>query len=122
MASSIDPKLLERVFKILSAITVFQGRAAAALVRRDSAALEFAVNELVTAVGANSRIVKTDYLITHLPEGYSLSHRAFSCLAFQGLYSLKEISEIPDAELLKIKNFGKKSLREVRDLIKALEL
>ncbi len=47
----------------------------------------------------------------------NLSVRALNCLRQKGLTTLAELASLSDAELLKIPNFGKRTLREVRELL-----
>lgn len=50
-----------------------------------------------------------------------LSNRAQNSLAHAGYRTLREIAEFSDEQMLRIKNFGLTSLREVRKLLRKLE-
>jgi DNA-directed RNA polymerase subunit alpha len=46
------------------------------------------------------------------------SNRTYNCLKRQGIETLEELRNYPEEELLNIRNFGHKSLEEVRDKLK----
>jgi len=46
-----------------------------------------------------------------------LSCRAENCFRNEGLETAGEIADMSDRELLRVPNFGKKSLKEVRELL-----
>ena len=50
-------------------------------------------------------------------EELDLSLRSFNCLKRAGFNTVGDIIEVPESELKTIKNFGKKSLQEVKDKI-----
>jgi DNA-directed RNA polymerase subunit alpha len=46
------------------------------------------------------------------------SNRTYNCLKRQGIETLEELRNYPEEELMNIRNFGQKSLDEVRDKLK----
>ena len=55
-------------------------------------------------------------------EDLDFSVRAYNCLKRAGIHTLQDLVSKSDAEVMKIRNLGKKSLKEVLDKVKELEL
>ena len=55
-------------------------------------------------------------------EDLDFSVRAYNCLKRAGIHSLQDLVNKSDAEVMKIRNLGKKSLKEVLDKVKELDL
>lgn len=55
-------------------------------------------------------------------EELDLSVRAYNCLKRAGLHTLQDLTSMTENEMIKIRNLGKKSLKEVMDKIKELGL
>lgn len=55
-------------------------------------------------------------------EELDLSVRAYNCLKRAGLHSLSDLTSMSENEMMKIRNLGKKSLKEVIDKIKEMGL
>lgn len=55
-------------------------------------------------------------------EELDLSVRAYNCLKRAGLHSLSDLTSMSENEMMKIRNLGKKSLKEVIDKIKDMGL
>ena len=55
-------------------------------------------------------------------EELELSVRAYNCLKREGIDSVEKLLEYKEDELLDIRNFGQKSIQEVKDKIKELGL
>jgi len=55
-------------------------------------------------------------------EELELSVRAYNCLKREGVDTVEKLLEYTENELLDIRNFGQKSIQEVKDKIKELEL
>jgi len=55
-------------------------------------------------------------------EDLELSYRPYNCLKSAGIDTVGEAMKKTDKELLRIKNFGRTSLREVREVLHKLEL
>ncbi|OFW63905.1 MAG: DNA-directed RNA polymerase subunit alpha [Actinobacteria bacterium RBG_19FT_COMBO_36_27] len=55
-------------------------------------------------------------------EELELSVRAYNCLKREGINSIEKLLEYSEDELLDIRNFGQKSIQEVKDKIKELGL
>ena len=55
-------------------------------------------------------------------EDLDFSVRAYNCLKRAGIHTLQDLVNKSDAEVMKIRNLGKKSLKEVLDKLKELDL
>lgn len=55
-------------------------------------------------------------------EELDFSVRAYNCLKCAGVHTLQDLVNKSDAEVMKIRNLGKKSLKEVLDKVKELDL
>lgn len=55
-------------------------------------------------------------------EDLDFSVRAYNCLKRAGIHTLQDLVNKSDAEVMKIRNLGKKSLKEVLDKVKELDL
>lgn len=55
-------------------------------------------------------------------EDLDFSVRAYNCLKRAGIHTLQDLVEKSDTDIMKIRNLGKKSLKEVLDKVKELEL
>ena len=55
-------------------------------------------------------------------EDLDFSVRAYNCLKRAGVHTLQDLVNKSDAEVMKIRNLGKKSLKEVLDKVKELDL
>jgi len=55
-------------------------------------------------------------------EDLELSVRSFNCLNYEGITNLRELITHSEAELLQFRNFGKKSLCEIKELLSKLGL
>lgn len=55
-------------------------------------------------------------------EDLDFSVRAYNCLKRDGIYTLQDLTNKSESEMMKIRNLGKKSLKEVLDKIKELGL
>lgn len=55
-------------------------------------------------------------------EELDLSVRAYNCLKRAGLHTLQDLTNMTENEMIKIRNLGKKSLKEVMDKIKEMGL
>ncbi len=55
-------------------------------------------------------------------EDLELSVRSFNCLQTAGIQYVGDLVQKTDAELLKTKNFGRKSLKEIKDILAQMDL
>ena len=55
-------------------------------------------------------------------EELDLSVRAYNCLKRAGIHTLQDITAMTEDEMMKIRNLGKKSLKEVLDKVKEMGL
>lgn len=65
--------------------------------------------------------ISTELLLKAVEE-LELSARAHNCLVSAGKKRIIDLVNLTEDELLKVKNFGRKSLREVKDALKSLDL
>jgi DNA-directed RNA polymerase subunit alpha len=61
-------------------------------------------------------------LLAQSVETLDLPIRPANCLRKMGVTNLGELIQTPESELLKIRNFGEKSLKEIKDKLAALGL
>ncbi len=71
--------------------------------------------------GESSDGLRVDFLIKEI-EGLEFSVRAHNCLKGAGIKRVFNLVNATEEELLKIKNFGRKSLREVKEILGAFNL
>ena len=55
-------------------------------------------------------------------EELDLSVRSYNCLKRHGISTVEELIEMTEDDLMKVRNLGKKSLKEVKDKVHALNL
>ena len=73
---------------------------------------------IMTAKQEDSKIKKLETPI----EDLDFSVRAFNCLKRANINTLGDLTEKSELEMMKIRNLGKKSLKEVIDKIKGMGL
>ena len=78
--------------------------------------------EQVEEVEDEEEIDDNEQVLSLTLEELDLSLRAFNCLKRAGINTVGEIIEVPEDELVNIKNFGKKSFLEVKEKIEGLGL
>jgi DNA-directed RNA polymerase subunit alpha len=76
--------------------------------------VEAAPVEGLSVQAARARDIKIDDL--------DFSNRTYNCLKRQGIETLDELSNYTREELMNIRNFGEKSLDEVREKLKDYDL
>jgi len=69
-----------------------------------------------------AEVVEQDTLLDTAIEDMELSVRSYNCLKRQGVNSVGQLAECTEADLLNIKNFGAKSIEEVKDKLQQLDL
>ena len=77
------------------------------LFREVGGAIEIGSLETVSSEVGRARDIKIDDL--------DFSNRTYNCLKRQGIETLEELRNYPEEELMNIRNFGQKSLDEVKD-------
>ena len=77
------------------------------LFREIDGAIEFTPTESPTGEASRARDIKIDDL--------DFSNRTYNCLKRQNIETLEELRNYPVTELMNIRNFGQKSLDEVKD-------
>ena len=55
-------------------------------------------------------------------EELDLSVRSYNCLKRANIITVQELTQKTEDDMMKVRNLGKKSLKEVRDKLKALGL
>ncbi len=65
---------------------------------------------------------KVEGVLAHPVESLDLPIRPANCLRKMGVQTIGELIQTPESELLKIRNFGEKSLKEIKDKLAALGL
>ncbi len=79
------------------------------------------VEEVVPEVPEPPRPVLDEYLNRPVDE-LELSVRAFNCLKNAGIVTLRDLVQRTESEMLKMKNFGRKSLNEVKEVLASMGL
>lgn len=77
--------------------------------------------ETVNKVGTDLKGLPIELLLKPIDE-LELSVRAHNCLINAGIKQIIDLVNMPEEDTLKIKNFGRKSLNEVKDSLKAFGL
>jgi len=62
-----------------------------------------------------------DHLLRHVDD-LELSVRSANCLKNAGIHLIGELVQKTEAEMLKTKNFGRKSLNEIKDILQEMGL
>jgi DNA-directed RNA polymerase alpha subunit len=52
-----------------------------------------------------------------LLKGKQITRRVYNVLKSNGIYDIRVAKQIPDSRFLKLPNFGRRSLREIKNLI-----
>jgi DNA-directed RNA polymerase subunit alpha len=55
-------------------------------------------------------------------EELDLSVRSYNCLKRAGIQTIRELTQRSEEEMMKVRNLGKKSLKEIKDKLQALNL
>ena len=55
-------------------------------------------------------------------EDVQLSVRSFNCLKRAGVNTIEDLTNMTESEMMKIRNLGKKSFDEIRDLLREMDL
>jgi DNA-directed RNA polymerase subunit alpha len=66
--------------------------------------------------------VETDVLLNSPIEDLELSVRSYNCLKRQGIHTLDKLAECSEMDLMNIRNFGAKSIQEVKDKLREIGL
>lgn len=75
-------------------------------------------DESIFATGAEEDNAELDKQIEHL----DLSVRSYNCLKRAGIHSVRQLVEFSENDLLNIRNFGVKSIEEVKDKLESMGL
>jgi DNA-directed RNA polymerase subunit alpha len=92
----------------------------AAVLLRDHLAIFVNVETDEAAVGAGSELPQSelDALLDTNVEEMELSVRSANCLKNAGIRTLRELVQKSEREMLETKNFGRKSLNEIKEILR----
>lgn len=92
----------------------------AAVLLRDHLAIFVNVETDEATVGAGSELPQSelDALLDTNVEEMELSVRSANCLKNAGIHSLRELVQKSEREMLETKNFGRKSLNEIKEILR----
>ena len=92
----------------------------AAVLLRDHLAIFVNVETDEAAVGAGSELPQSelDALLDSNVEEMELSVRSANCLKNAGIRTLRELVQKSEREMLETKNFGRKSLNEIKEILR----
>lgn len=79
------------------------------------------IEEVIPEALEAPRPVLDEYLNRSVDE-LELSVRAFNCLKNAGILTIRDLVQRTESEMLKMKNFGRKSLNEVKDVLASMGL
>lgn len=88
---------------------------------RDYALLERAYEEIANHKNINCSVEEVAEQAAKMVltlEDLELSARSYNCLKRKGINTLRDLTEISEAELMKIRNLGRKSFLEVKNVMK----
>jgi DNA-directed RNA polymerase subunit alpha len=81
-----------------------------------------AVEEPVTASAATSASSKQDELLNQSIEFIELSSRSINCLKSENIHTVRDLVKMTEGELNMIKNFGAKSMEEIKARLAEMNL
>jgi DNA-directed RNA polymerase subunit alpha len=84
--------------------------------------LEEADEDLQEAQGDQQRPVVTNENLDKSVEELELSVRSYNCLKNANIRSIRELVQKTEAEMLRTKNFGRKSLNEIKEILHGMGL
>ncbi len=84
--------------------------------------IEVEKSEVGTIDELNAEALRMRQLLKNSLEEFDLSVRAINCLNSGGVYTLGDLVRYQKSDLLKFRNFGKKSLNELEELFDSLGL
>lgn len=83
--------------------------------------VEESVSEAAVAVHSDKNIDANNNLLKNVDE-LELSVRSFNCLKNANIKTIGELVQKTEQEMLKTKNFGRKSLNEIKEILSRMEL
>jgi len=83
--------------------------------------LDEAADQPLDALGAEPSLASNENLDRSVEE-LELSVRSFNCLKNANIRTLRELVQKTEGEMLKTKNFGRKSLNEIKDILTSMGL
>ncbi len=84
--------------------------------------VEDVVSEMVEAKKEEAAATELEQKLNMDIEDLNLSVRAYNCLKKRGINTVRELVKLTPEELMEMKNFGKKSLEEVKKVLESLGL
>jgi Bacterial RNA polymerase, alpha chain C terminal domain len=80
------------------------------------------ISERLEHQAAALRCILDDKALSMTIEDLELSYRSYSCLQRLYIDTVRDLVEKTEADLLKNRNFGKKSLKEIKETLRGLGL
>ena len=84
--------------------------------------VEDAADEMQEAQGGQERTVVTNENLDKSVEELELSVRSYNCLKNANIRTIRELVQKTEAEMLRTKNFGRKSLNEIKEILHGMGL
>jgi DNA-directed RNA polymerase subunit alpha len=84
--------------------------------------VEDAADEMQEAQGGQERSVVTNENLDKSVEELELSVRSYNCLKNANIRTIRELVQKTEAEMLRTKNFGRKSLNEIKEILHGMGL
>jgi len=84
--------------------------------------LEEGVEQLVEAMADQPRTGASNENLDKSVEELELSVRSYNCLKNANIRTIRELVQKTEAEMLKTKNFGRKSLNEIKEILTTMGL
>ena len=84
--------------------------------------VEDADDDMQEAQGGQERAVVTNENLDKSVEELELSVRSYNCLKNANIRSIRELVQKTEAEMLRTKNFGRKSLNEIKEILHGMGL
>jgi len=82
---------------------------------------EETIGEVASTVVEPPRVIPEEVLNRPIEE-LELSVRAFNCLKNAGVHTVRDLIQRTESEIMQVKNFGRKSLNEVKSILASLNL
>ena len=92
------------------------------------------IDHLNVIVELSSKAMNTDYMIEHEEDSNNkklekmtiddleLSVRSYNCLKRAGINTVLELASKTEEDMMKVRNLGRKSLKEVKEKLESLDL
>ena len=84
--------------------------------------LDTVISKIAADIFKEEEIATIDKFTNMTIDDLDLSVRSFNCLKRQGFQTVQELTQISEEEMMKFRNLGKKSLKEIEDKLAELGL